>query len=56
MSDINVILKIENLCVTYRSPEAGGGVKQAVRNLNLSVQQGEVFGFSVRTARAKPPR
>ena len=45
MSDINVILKIENLCVTYRSPEAGGGVKQAVRNLNLSVQQGEVFGF-----------
>lgn len=45
MSDINVILKIENLCVTYRSPEAGGGVKQAVRNLNLTVQQGEVFGF-----------
>lgn len=45
MSDINVILKIESLCVTYRSPEAGGGVKQAVRNLNLTVQQGEVFGF-----------
>lgn len=45
MSDTNVILKIENLCVTYRSPDSGGGLKQAVRNLNLSVQQGEVFGF-----------
>jgi ABC-2 type transport system ATP-binding protein len=45
MSDMNVILKIDNLCVAYRSPETGGGVKQAVRNLNLSVQQGEVFGF-----------
>jgi ABC-2 type transport system ATP-binding protein len=45
MSDMNAILKIDNLCVNYRSPDAGRSVKQAVSNLNLSVQQGEVFGF-----------
>jgi ABC-2 type transport system ATP-binding protein len=45
MTVANAILKIENLCVTYRSREAGRGIKEAVRHLNLSVQPGEVFGF-----------
>jgi len=39
------ILRIENLCVEYRTSEVGQPVKQAVRNLNLSVKAGEVFGF-----------
>lgn len=42
---MNAILKLENLCVNYRSRELNGGIKQAVRNLNLSVHEGEVFGF-----------
>ncbi|PYJ55789.1 MAG: ABC transporter [Verrucomicrobia bacterium] len=42
---MNAILKIENLCVTYRSRDAVRNVKQAVHNLNLSVHQGEAFGF-----------
>jgi ABC-2 type transport system ATP-binding protein len=41
----NTILKIEDLSVSYRSRGAKPEVKQAVRNLNLSVQQGQVFGF-----------
>jgi ABC-2 type transport system ATP-binding protein len=45
MSDTNIILRVENLCVNYRNRESKQGVKQAVRNLNLSVRQGEVFGF-----------
>ena len=45
MSEMNAILKIENLCVTYRSRDAVRNVKQAVHNLNLSVHQGEAFGF-----------
>ena len=40
-----VILKIENLCVEYRSRELGQATKRAVSNLNLSVREGEVFGF-----------
>lgn len=39
------ILKIENLCVEYASKEIGQPVKLAVRDLVLSVNAGEVFGF-----------
>ena len=39
------ILRIEDLCVHYQSRELDQGVKQAVKNLNLSVVPGEVFGF-----------
>jgi ABC-2 type transport system ATP-binding protein len=39
------ILKIENLRVEYRSREVGQQTRQAVRNLNLAVSAGEVFGF-----------
>lgn len=39
------ILKIENLRVEYRSRELGTGVKAAVKDLNLTVKKGEVFGF-----------
>jgi len=42
---MNVILKIENLCVEYPNRELKQGVKRAVNNLNLSVREGEVFGF-----------
>ena len=39
------ILRIENLCVEYRNRGSGSPVKRAVNGLNLSVNQGEVFGF-----------
>ena len=39
------ILKIEGLGVEYRSRELGQPRKQAVRDLSLSIGQGEVFGF-----------
>src|SRR5690348_473961 len=39
------ILRIENLCVDYRSRGSGSPIKRAVSSLNLSVNQGEVFGF-----------
>jgi ABC-2 type transport system ATP-binding protein len=39
------ILRIENLCVDYRSRGSGSPIKRAVNGLNLSVNQGEVFGF-----------
>ena len=39
------ILHIQNLCVEYRSREADKGVKVAVKDLNLRVNRGEVFGF-----------
>src|SRR6266581_4228653 len=42
---METILKIENLRVEFKSRESAGGVKQAVKGLNLSVEQGEVFGF-----------
>jgi len=42
---LETTIKIENLRVEYRSREMGQQVKQAVRNLNLEVHQGEVFGF-----------
>ena len=43
MSD--TILKIENLRVEFRSKELGQEIKHAVKGLNLTVRQGEVFGF-----------
>jgi ABC-2 type transport system ATP-binding protein len=42
---MSAILKIENLCVEFRSREFRGGSKAAVKGLNLSVNAGEVFGF-----------
>jgi ABC-2 type transport system ATP-binding protein len=42
---MEAILKIENLRVEYRSRELGQGTKVALQGLNLSVGQGEVFGF-----------
>jgi len=39
------ILKIQNLRVEYRSRESSGGVKEALKGLDLAVEQGEVFGF-----------
>jgi ABC-2 type transport system ATP-binding protein len=39
------IVRIENLCVDYPSRESRHDVKRAVNNLNLSVREGEVFGF-----------
>jgi len=43
MSDL--VVQIENLSVEYRSRELGQGTKTAVKDLNLAVGQGEVFGF-----------
>lgn len=42
---MEVILRIENLRVEYRSREMGQGMKLALKGLNLSVGRGEVFGF-----------
>ncbi len=42
---VETILKIENLRVEFKSRESVDGIKQAVKGLNLSVDQGEVFGF-----------
>src|SRR5579883_72291 len=41
------ILRIENLCVDYRTNTSGSrsSAKRTVDGLNLSVNQGEVFGF-----------
>jgi len=39
------ILRIENLCVDYRTSGSSSPAKRAVDGLNLSVNQGEVFGF-----------
>ena len=41
----NTVLAIENLTVEFRSKEIGQRMKRAVNQLNLSVSQGEVFGF-----------
>jgi ABC-2 type transport system ATP-binding protein len=43
MSD--VILKLENLRVEYKSRELGHETKQALNGLSLAVHRGEVFGF-----------
>ncbi|HEY0456616.1 MAG TPA: ABC transporter ATP-binding protein [Verrucomicrobiae bacterium] len=42
---MEAILKTEDLRVNYRSRESVGGIKQALKGLNLSVYPGEVFGF-----------
>ena len=41
----DVILKLENLRVEFRSRELGHETKQALNGLSLAVHQGEVFGF-----------
>jgi len=43
MSDI--VLKVENLRVEYKSREVGQDIQRAVNGLSFSVHQGEVFGF-----------
>src|SRR5512134_747756 len=40
-----VVLKTENLRVEFRTLDLGQNVKVALHGLNLSVRQGEVFGF-----------
>jgi ABC-2 type transport system ATP-binding protein len=45
LEDCEMILRIEDLRVDYRSRESDQGIKQALKGLNLSVNQGEVFGF-----------
>lgn len=42
---VEPILKTENLRVEFRSKELGGGVKVALKDLNLAVYPGETFGF-----------
>ncbi len=42
---MNAILRTESLRVEYRSRELKQGTKVALRELNLSVHAGEVFGF-----------
>ncbi len=44
-SEPEAILRIENLCVDYRKRGLGQPAKRAGKNLNLSVGEGEVFGF-----------
>src|SRR5436305_6934231 len=39
------ILETKNLRVEYRAQKKNAGKKLAVKNLNLSVRTGEVFGF-----------
>src|SRR5687767_4309014 len=45
MRIVEPILKTEGLRVEFRSKEVGGGVKVAVKSLNLAVYAGETFGF-----------
>jgi len=42
---MNATLEIKNLSVEYRSRELGQKTRLAVKDLSLSVAQGEVFGF-----------
>jgi ABC-2 type transport system ATP-binding protein len=42
---VEPILKTENLRVEFRSKEVGGGVKVALKGLNLAIHPGETFGF-----------
>src|SRR5262245_25148813 len=42
---MDAILKIEGLRVEYRTRELGQATKLAVKDLNLAVYPGEVFGF-----------
>lgn len=41
----DVILKTENLGIEYQTTDPRQRIKQAVRDLNLQVRAGEVFGF-----------
>jgi ABC-2 type transport system ATP-binding protein len=43
--DIKNIVELKDLRVEYRAQSSGQNKKVAVRDLNLSVQAGEVFGF-----------
>jgi len=42
---MDAIVELKNLRVEYRAPERGQGKKVAVKDLNLRVGAGEVFGF-----------
>jgi ABC-2 type transport system ATP-binding protein len=42
---MEAILQTENLCVEYRTRGLRGEIKPALKELNLSVHPGEVFGF-----------
>jgi ABC-2 type transport system ATP-binding protein len=42
---MNAVLRTENLRVEYKSRELKQQTKVALRGLNLTVQQGEVFGY-----------
>src|SRR5438067_5859323 len=42
---METIVELKNLRVEYRAQNSGSGRKVAVKDLNLSVQAGEVFGF-----------
>src|SRR3569833_2462003 len=42
---MNAVLRTENLRVEYKSRELKQQTKVALKGLNLSVQQGEVFGY-----------
>ena len=43
--DLAAVISIKDLCVTYRARGTGQPDKQAVKELTLTVQPGEVFGF-----------
>jgi len=42
---MHAIVELRNLRVEFKSPSAPDGKKVAVKNLNLQVRAGEVFGF-----------
>src|SRR5215472_4152816 len=42
---MHAIVELKNLRVEYKAPSASRGIKVAVKNLNLQVHAGEVFGF-----------
>ena len=42
---MNAVLRTENLRVEYKSRELKQQTKVALKGLNLTVQQGEVFGY-----------
>lgn len=42
---MEAIVELKNLRVEYNAPSAPDGKKVAVKNLNLQVRSGEVFGF-----------
>src|SRR5215831_10744286 len=44
-SIMHAIVELKNLRVEYKAPSASDGKKVAVKNLNLQVRAGEVFGF-----------